>query len=186
MRYLFRLAPYDRDTESAVRLLRGIASSVGGRAVNPKRTSYGSLEMDVFTQSRQDFDLFLAAVEPLGRLEFFRDLQAPPQFLPKSQAVAEAVSLFNGERFWEAHEVLESVWRTSTGDEKRLLQGLILVCAALVHQQKGEDGVAVGVAKRAVPLLVWPLQEYYGVRLTRLKATLEREIEGERLSVFRI
>ena len=128
---------------------------MGGKAVNAKRTSYGALEIDIFVASRQDFDVFLAAVEPLGKMEFYKDLQEVPPFLPKAEAIAEAVSLFNAERFWEAHEVLESQWRVAQGDEKLLLQGLILVCAAFVHEQKGEKAVAMGVAKARASFAPW-------------------------------
>lgn len=37
------------------------------------------------------------------------------------------VALFNSERFWEAHEVLERVWRI---DRNELIQGLIVLAAA--------------------------------------------------------
>jgi len=39
-------------------------------------------------------------------------------------------------RYFEAHEVLEEAWRKAEGQEKRFLQGLILLAAAL-HRGKG-------------------------------------------------
>ncbi len=158
---------------------------MGGKAVNAKTTSYGALEMDVFVESQADFDVFLAAIEPLGKLEFYKDLQEAPRFLPKADAIAEAVSLFNAERFWEAHEVLESLWRVAEGDEKLLLQGLILVCAAFVHLQKDEYEVAIGVAKRSLPLLSWE-GEYHDIAVGPLKEKVGRMVESQKLSVFRL
>jgi uncharacterized protein len=186
MRFLFRVLPSNGDARVVDAALRGVARSVGGKAVNSKTTSYGAVELDVFLPSRQDFDLFLAAIEPLGKVEFHKDLQEPQPFLSPADAVAESVSLFNKERFWEAHEVLESVWRVAEGDEKRLLQGLILVCAAFVHDQKGERMVAIGVARRAVPLLAWEEGKYHGLDIRRLHAEMERSISAGRLCLFRL
>jgi uncharacterized protein len=194
MRFLLRIVPSDGDLDSTIRTIRGISSTLGGKAVNPKRVSYGAVEIDVFFGSRADFDLFLATIEPIGRLEFYRDLQAPPQFQPRDEAATEAKSLFNAERFWEAHEVLESQWRVANGDEKRLLQGLILACAAFVHLQKGERSVALGIAKRSLPLLSWHQSNnnnndhyYYDIDVAALRSKLDEMVrhEGE-LAVFKL
>jgi len=186
MRFLLRIVPTAAAVETTTRVIRGIASSMGGKAVNPKRTSYGALEMDVFLESRTDFEVFMAALEPLGRIEFYRDLQVVPAFLPVGEAVAESVSLFNAERFWEAHEVLESRWRVTAGEEKGLLQGLILVCAAYVHAQKDEDTVALSVAKRALPLLAWRATRYHGIEVASLKRDIAKMVDAGRLSLVKL
>ncbi len=140
--------------------------------------------MDIFAPSRQDFDVVLAALEPIAKVELTKDLQEPPRFLPKPEAIRESVSLFNAERYWEAHEVLESLWRVAEGQEKALLQGLILCCAAFVHHQKGEETVAIGVAKRALPLLEWEQAWYLGVDISDLSERMSRMVAGRKLSVF--
>ncbi len=112
--------------------------------------------------------------------------RSPPPYLPKEQAVDEAVALFNAERFWEAHEVLESLWRVEEGDEKRLLQGLILVCAAFVHMQKGEQDVALGVARRGLPLLDWRGASYFSVDVSDVRRRMARMVETGGLSLFRL
>lgn len=185
MRFLIRILPFNSSLESATQTVKGIASSIGGKAVNAKRTTYGALEMDIFVPSRQDFELFLAAVEPLGKFEFFKDLQEVPPFLPKSEAIAEAVSLFNAERFWEAHEVLESLWRVAKDEEKLLLQGLILVCAAFVHLQKSENDVALGVAERSLPLLSWN-GKYHGLAVGAFRDQLDRMVKSRKLSFIQL
>ncbi len=45
--------------------------------------------------------------------------------------------LFNAEKFFEAHEVLETLWRQTHGPERDFYQGLIQIAAAFVHIQKG-------------------------------------------------
>ncbi|MGX9686506.1 DUF309 domain-containing protein [Deinococcus wulumuqiensis] len=39
--------------------------------------------------------------------------------------------LFNAGHWWEAHEAWEDVWRVSTGEQRALVQALILLAAAL-------------------------------------------------------
>ncbi len=45
--------------------------------------------------------------------------------------------LFNAEKFFEAHEVLEILWRETPGPERDFYQGLIQIAAAFVHVQRG-------------------------------------------------
>ena len=52
--------------------------------------------------------------------------------------IDHAIFLFNIERFWKSHEVLEGIWKESLGIEKRILNGIILIDAAFVHYQKNE------------------------------------------------
>src|SRR5271169_3748017 len=186
MRFLVRLLPHDAVRASVLSSIRSITANLGAKAVNPKWTSYGALEIDIFAPSREDFAVIMAALEPLGRVEFAKDLQETPRFLQTKEAVAEAVVLFNSERFWEAHEVLEPLWRVADGDEKRLLQGLILVCAAFVHLQKGEESVALGVLKRGLPLLVWTSPSYNSVNVDDVREKVTRMGESGELSLFRL
>ncbi len=48
-------------------------------------------------------------------------------------ALREAVNLFNDGRFWECHEVLETVWHRDGSPRRRFLQGLIKVAAGYHH-----------------------------------------------------
>ena len=49
----------------------------------------------------------------------------------------EFISLFNRGKFFEAHEVLELLWRREKGGERDFYHGLIQIAAAFVHIQKG-------------------------------------------------
>jgi|ERR1035441_8281433 hypothetical protein len=186
MRFLLRLVPRDADRPAFLAAVRSIAVNLGAKAVNPKWTSYGALEIDVFAPTPQDFQLVVAALAPLGEAEFAKDLQVPQRAMTKEKALEEAVALFNGERFWEAHEVLETLWRAAEGNEKKLLQGLILVCAAFVHHQKDEERVALGVARRAIPLLVWGGSTYGSIDIIALMDKLTRFEAEEKLSIFEL
>jgi hypothetical protein len=64
----------------------------------------------------------------------------------------EGVALFNGVRYWHAHEAWETVWRAAPEEERDFYQGLIQVAAGLLHlQRRNRRGVknklTEGVAK---------------------------------------
>ncbi|CAN5294151.1 hypothetical protein BH23CHL9_BH23CHL9_05640 [soil metagenome] len=46
------------------------------------------------------------------------------------------VSLFNGVRYWHAHEAWETIWRAAPDAERDFYQGLIQVAAGLLHLQR--------------------------------------------------
>jgi predicted metal-dependent hydrolase len=76
-------------------------------------------------------------------------LDTPPMTVKRDDALKDGVELFNEERFWESHEILEQIWRISKGIERDAIQGIILTAAAFVHYQKGEDEISLSVLKRA-------------------------------------
>ena len=48
----------------------------------------------------------------------------------------EGIALFNGVRYWHAHEKWETIWRAATDDDRDFYQGLIQVAAGLLHLQR--------------------------------------------------
>ncbi len=61
------------------------------------------------------------------------------------------VELFNEERFWEAHEVLEGVWRRSRDEG---LRGLIILAAAFVKIQENNPEAFKRLITRAKELIM--------------------------------
>lgn len=62
------------------------------------------------------------------------------------------VALFNGVRYWHAHEAWETLWRAAPDEERDFYQGLILVAAGLLHVQRrnlrgARNKLAEGIAK---------------------------------------
>ena len=51
--------------------------------------------------------------------------------MEKHEAIMKARDLFNDEKYWEAHEVLESVWKDAHHEEKDLQNGIILIARCL-------------------------------------------------------
>jgi len=54
-----------------------------------------------------------------------------------SETLQHGIDLFNSAEFFEAHEVLEDVWRAAPESERRFFQGLIQVAVALHHHSRG-------------------------------------------------
>ena len=52
------------------------------------------------------------------------------------QLFREGVALFNGSRYWHAHEVWETLWRAAPDEVRDFYQGLIMVAAGLLHLQR--------------------------------------------------
>lgn len=186
MRFLVRLVASETHRDSLLTTVRALARSVGAEARNPKWTSYDALELDVFCPSRADFDLFLSVIRPIAELEFARDLNLAAPWGREVELFSEAREYFNGERYWECHEVLEGIWKLKEGEEKRYLQGVILVCAAFVHHQKGEEEVALGVLRRAAGQLDFPATAYGGFSVPELAARVREILESKRFSNFRL
>lgn len=67
---------------------------------------------------------------------------------PGLDPIQEAIRLFNEHYFFEAHEVLEEVWRQEHGEPRLFLQGLIQVCAAYHHFQNGNLIGAITLLQR--------------------------------------
>lgn len=186
MRFLVRLILTDGWQRTAVDTARAMARTLGVDARNPKRASYGALELDLFAPSRRDVDIFLAAISPIMAVEFLTDLNVAPRHRTEEESLADARSLFNAERYWECHEVLERLWRTKKGEEKQILQGIILVCAAYVHNQKGEHAVAMGLMRRARDHFAYPEGQYQGVDVAALARRVSSALGSASLRPFRI
>jgi hypothetical protein len=178
--------PKETDGPVFLSLVKSLAETVMAEARNAKWTSYAALELDIFCPSSSDFELFLAAIEPVARIEFSRNLSEAPAHESKEELIEEARGYFNSERYWEAHETLESVWRNATGEEKTYLQGLILVCAAFVHHQKREEQVALSVLRRAAKQLSFGAGTYHGIDVTKLKRHVDTILVTRRFEVFSV
>ena len=63
--------------------------------------------------------------------------RTPPLDPREADAVfRRGVALFNGVRYWHAHEAWETLWRAADDDERDFYQGLIQVAAGLLHLQR--------------------------------------------------
>jgi len=108
------------------------------------------------------------------------------EIFEKEDAISEGISYFNNERFWECHEILEGVWKNCEGDEKFLVQGLILIAAGLVHFQKDEDEICISIFNRALTKLENASGQYHDIDIDKIKKTVSEMISSKDVSSFLI
>ncbi len=151
-RYLVRLANEKgftpEQTRSAAQRIREVLGSKD--SIGHLRISSLAIEFDLFAKDDIELNLRKRTLEEkVASLLTLKALDLPPVPRGKIEVLREGIGLFNEERFWECHEVLEQVWHPATGIERNIIQGLILTAAGLVHHQKGEDEVCLSMLKKA-------------------------------------
>src|SRR2546425_6574104 len=151
-RYLLRVANRNgsspRDWERVASTIRKILGS--RESASHFRVATDALEFNVFARDEEELDdRQRRLTQSLFKIVSVKLLDTPPKIVEKEEALAEGVHLFNEERFWECHEVLEQAWHASKGVERDAIQSIILAAAAFVHYQKGEDEICLSIMKRA-------------------------------------
>lgn len=91
---------------------------------------------------------------------------------PHADAIVRGVALFNSRLFFECHEFLEGVWKSTTGAGKDFYHGIVQVAAAFYHFEKGNlHGARTLLAKGLRHLEPYPLV-YEGVELGAFRSAL--------------
>ncbi|MFC5849903.1 DUF309 domain-containing protein [Deinococcus petrolearius] len=99
----------------------------------------------------------------------------PPELRPGLRRGAE---LFGAGEWWEAHEAWEAEWLRATGDERRFVQALILLAAALHKRWKMGSLTHRNFHKAEVYLGALP-RVYGGVDLVVLRAEVWAALHEE-------
>ena len=123
----------------------------------------------------------LVSIAPLLEYEHIVDTK-----IEKDEAIKIARNLFNTEKYWRAHEILESIWKNSYGNEKALLNGIILVAAAFVHHEKNENEICISILKRALMKLERASGYYFGIRLDEIKDLISEIVKTGNVQRFNI
>ncbi len=74
--------------------------------------------------------------EPAAAGDLLPGRTAPLDPADADRLFRRGVSLFNGVRYWHAHEAWETLWRAAPDEERDFYQGLIQVAAGLLHLQR--------------------------------------------------
>jgi predicted metal-dependent hydrolase len=95
--------------------------------------------------------------------------------LPNKTEFNRGLDLFNRAHFFDAHEVLEDVWRALPRDRplRRHLQGMVQLAVAFHHQSKGNHVGARSVLERAMRNISGADSSFPDLDLDRLRAELE-------------
>ena len=90
------------------------------------------------------------------------------------EAYERGLELFNRGEFFDAHEVLEDVWRAAPAVERKFLQGLIQVAVGLHHHSRGNVIGARSLLARAHRNLSAYPACHGGIELAELRKQVER------------
>ncbi|MBO0887679.1 DUF309 domain-containing protein [Candidatus Bathyarchaeota archaeon] len=150
------------------------------------RVASEAVEFNMFASSGDELDRLTKLLENRGfNVLSTKLLDTPQEEMPEDEAVNVGVLLFNEERFWECHEILEQTWRVSRGSVRDALQSMILTAAAFVHYQKNEPEICLSVLKRAKAKMVSnPSLEELG--LGELRSKLDAILESGRVRPFKL
>jgi hypothetical protein len=190
MRFLVRLANRSRFTPADAKHLSKQAYETvmkHGADIGNLRVSSSAVEFDLLVDSDDKQQESLRALEMwIGSLLTLRKLDVEAPAIENVEAIRLGLDLFNEERYWESHEALESAWKKTTGDEKEILQGLILWAAAWVHLQKSEDMVALSVMRRARDKLASHRVEHFGIDISALTNRLDGMLTAAKPEFLRL
>ena len=184
LRYLIRLRNKSNSGPQQIRDISSEFSKVTERFGTPLknfRISEIAIEFDLFAKDvESEKGAVNALVSEYGSLLSERNLsEAIPYIQSKQAAVQFVIELFNEQRYWECHEVMEGIWREEkVPAEKDLQQGVILAVSALVHAQKDESDVCFGMIPRTLKKMSrWEKRDYLGLNVDLLRNRLEGMLE---------
>jgi len=151
--------------------------------IRDARISQKYVQYDI-SLDKNDLKKFEERVSSISELVVSRHIV--DEKIAKDQYIKDGIFYFNEERFWEAHEAWEGAWRTCTGNEKLLLQGIILIAVAFAHYQKYKNSVCVGMMGRALSKMGDAFGIYHNIDIDRMKNKAEEIRTTKKISVFKI
>lgn len=86
--------------------------------------------------------------------------------------LARGIALFNRSEFFDAHEVLEDVWRAAPADQKKYFQGLVQTAVAFHHFSTGNRIGMRSVMQRAMGNLEGCPAEFHAVNVALLRKSV--------------
>jgi uncharacterized protein len=89
----------------------------------------------------------------------------------------EGVALFNGVRYWHAHEAWETVWRAAPDDERDFYQGLIQVAAGLLHLSRRNRRGATNKLAEGIQKLRPYQPAHHGIFVNELIGQARRSLD---------
>jgi len=165
-----------------------------GTVVKNMRITGVAIEFDLYSNDKASMAKSVKELsEEYGDVLLDRDLTEentsfPTLYHDKEETIKESVQLFNEQRYWECHEALEQIWRRETNQiEKALQQGVILSASALVHAQKDEDAICLGMIPSALTRLnQWKEGSYYSLNVDQLKTSMEEILKSGKITYPKI
>ena len=152
--------------------------------VRDTRVSNKYLEFDTSIPEDKTIENILEKLCQIGELSEYEKIVEKK--IEKENAIKSAITLFNDEKYWGAHETLESVWKNAYGEEKEILNGIILIAAAFVHDEKNESSICLSILKRAMDKLAEYAGIHFGIDINQVKVHLMKMIKSQKIERFAI
>ena len=148
------------------------------------RVSRFFIELDISISKEEKIENIIDSLKEISSLKEFVEVRE--RVYKKKEAIERSIQLFNAEKYWWSHEVLEGIWKIASGSEKELLNGLILVAAAFVHDQKNEKEISLSILQRSLTKLSSSSGTYYAINVDIIKEKIKNIIENKQISRFTI
>lgn len=183
-RYIVHLSNNGFSAKNAMDLLLKARDLIDDNTIiRDSRISSKYVEFDI-TITVEKLDNFISKLSKI--LPVANTTEIVENVIEKENAIEYAKSLFNDERYWECHEVLESIWKKESDNEKSLLQGIILTCAAFVHSQKDEVNICITMLGRSMKKLQDANGIYHTIDIDRFKKLILDIINIKNIKHFKI
>jgi uncharacterized protein len=152
--------------------------------IRDARVSKRYIEFDASIPENIDVNTMIESLEAISPLASYEHIME--RHIEKDKAINHAMQLFNDEKYWQAHEALENVWKNASGVEKDILNGIILVAAAFVHDEKDEPDVCLSILQRARKKLGGASGTYHGMDINRIADRISEIINSGKIDRFTI
>lgn len=184
MLYLYNKQFLPSDANLILKRTRELTQSIE-IIIRDCRISTKFIELDISIPKTYEVDKVLNLLKTISSIK--EVIEVKERHYTKNEAINNAIVLFNDEKYWWSHEALEMIWKESHGEEKQLLNGLILVCAAFVHYQKDEYNVCLSILERSmIKFSTVKKSIYYGINIDEIKKRIIKISQNKEIVLFKI
>ena len=99
-------------------------------------------------------------------------------------SIAEALALVRDGRGFEAHELLEELWRAAQPPERDLYQGLVHVAVATYQEARGNEVGRTRQLEKALRRLAPYAPSYAGIAIDPLLAWCRESLAAQRCALL--
>src|SRR5688500_12411198 len=143
------------------------------------------IELDISLEKKDSIDKVSNLLNIISSTKEI--IEVKERHLTKTESINKAIILFNDEKYWWSHEALEMVWKEAIEQEKLLLNGLILICAAYVHYQKNENKICFSILERSMAKFTNVKEStYHSINIDKIKNIITQILDNKKIIKFRI
>ena len=171
-----------KDSRDIVHKARFLCANLGA-SIRVVRVATTFIELDVSVE-KEKFDTIIKKLSPIGKLDNVRHVIV--EEITKDDGIKDGIFYFNNERFWEAHEAWEGAWKHCHGEEKSLIQGIILVAVAFAHSQKNDIDIGINMFGRALEKIGDFKGLYHNIDVDRIRKKIISMRHSGEMVLFKI